>query len=173
MKRLNIFGAFQALAGPGTKEDIIIQVAKQQNIRFNELPTLQKEVDHALDESMRLGFIDRHGAIYKLNMEFPPPPCPNNSPKNTQNMAQVEQVNSRQMHGQGDGNSNISMCCTCNGVEPRNAQDRRRSSVNLEKQLFPDDVTSCSVCGLTSDILQNTEEQDTDKCMWSDMRALL
>ncbi|EDW00676.1 GH20880 [Drosophila grimshawi] len=75
MKPLNIYGAFVSLGGPAIKEEIIIQVAEQQNIRFNELAQLQKEVERGLEASVRLGFVDRQGQIYKLKMKMPAASC--------------------------------------------------------------------------------------------------
>ncbi|KAH8404117.1 hypothetical protein KR215_010083 [Drosophila sulfurigaster] len=193
MKRLDIYSAFVALGGPGTKEDIIIQVAKQQNIRFNDLPQLQKEVDQALEESQRLGFIDRQGTIYKLNMETTPAKCSNSAPnkpattKASQGTATaaVERI-SRQLNGQGDGKRSHSVASTRSGpkspplslcsacvVDPNVKTERRKSSNNLDKILLPKDTSVCSICGLNSDNSGNTEEPDVDKSVWPTMRALI
>lgn len=156
MKRLNIFHAFQTLGVPSTKEDIIIQMAKHQNIRFNELPGLQIEVDHALTESIRLGFVDRHGTLYKLNIELP----------GTEKLKSLKQTDhdlsprpgNVLMNGQGDEKL---AGCTCTTVDPKSGQRRRRSSPQS------DNVSVCTLCGLNSENQAGPEqENDDDNCKW-------
>lgn len=143
MKRLNIYSAFQSLGVPSTKEDIIIQVAKQQNIRFNELPGLQKDVDTALMESIRLGFVDRHGNVYKLNMEIPS----TNAALKLKPLRQAGIESSpRPVIGQGDERP---MGCTCITVDNNKSRQRRRRS------------SLCSLCGLHSEHLTGSD-QDHD-----------
>ncbi|XP_034479541.1 uncharacterized protein LOC117785565 [Drosophila innubila] len=188
MKRLNIYGAFLALAGPGTKEDIIIQVAKQQNIRFNELPQLQKEVDQALEESQRLGFIDRQGAIYKLSMEVPPSKSHNSTTSKTASTKTNKETNvernTRQLNGQGDGkrsqsavstrsshkSTNNTLCSTCSGMDPKSCLERRKNSNNLDKIILAKDASVCSICGLESEKPVSPEEQEA---VWPNMRTVL
>lgn len=146
MKRLDMFTAFQSLAAPSTKEDIIIEVAKQKNIRFNELPVLQKEVDHALDESVRLGFVDYQSNYYKLNVATP-------------RQMTSPMLLSGQMNGQGD-------VCACFPFDPKNGLYRARSSPNVTKQLLPDGISVCSECGLPSEIVSSMDTQE-DKHKWS------
>lgn len=144
MKRLDMFTAFQSLAAPSTKEDIIIEVAKQKNIRFNELPVLQKEVDVALDESVRLGFVDHQSNYYKLNVATP---RKGNSPTPA----------AGQMNGQGDGYP----------YDPRSAQYRSLSSRTVNNQSLPDDISLCSECGLPSETMPVCEQQEEENCKWS------
>lgn len=188
MKRLNIYGAFLALAGPGTKEDIIIQVAKQQNIRFNELPQLQKEVDQALEESQRLGFIDRQGTTYKLSMELPATKSHNKTTTGKTNNQTSADRNSRQLNGQGDGKrsqsaastrscpkspTNNILCSSCSGMDPKITSERRKNSNNLDRILLPKDASVCSICGLENETPVIPEEQEADKCVWPSMRTVL
>lgn len=147
-----MFTAFQSLAAPSTKEDIIIEVAKQKNIRFNELPVLQKEVDIALDESVRLGFVDHQSNYYKLNVA---------TPRKMNSPAPVL----GQMNGQGDGKAE---CCGCYPFDPKTGQFRPQSSHNVNKQLLADDISLCSECGLPSESMPSCEkEQEEEKCKWS------
>lgn len=152
MKRLDMFTAFQSLAAPSTKEDIIIEVAKQKNIRFNELPVLQKEVDLALDESVRLGFVDHQSNYYKLKVATP-------------RMIKDPTLVSGLMNGQGDGKSD---CCVCYPFDPKNGLYRApRSSHNVTKQMLSDEISLCSECGLPSGTLPSMENQEEDNCKWS------
>ncbi|TDG50575.1 hypothetical protein AWZ03_002879 [Drosophila navojoa] len=172
MKRLNICGAFLALSGPGTKEDIIIQVAKQQNIRFNDLPQLQKEVDRALEESLRLGFVDRQGQIYKLNIDGHNKPSAKSSTNNKSMAANASIETSIQAHptaenkaqGQGDTarsrslvdnctriKSRTSSCSACSALDFVSTQDRRKNAHFLDKHLLRKEKSVCSICGLNSE----------------------
>lgn len=178
MKRLNICGAFLALSGPGTKEDIIIQVAKQQNIRFNDLPQLQKEVDRALEESLRLGFVDRQGQIYKLNIDVHGKTNAKNSSNNKLASAsasasaspsieasiQTHPTADSKAQGQGDSTrsrslvdnctrikSRTSSCSACSALDFVSGQDRRKNSHFLDKHLLRKEKSICSICGLNSD----------------------
>ncbi|EDW10301.1 uncharacterized protein LOC6580535 [Drosophila mojavensis] len=174
MKRLNICGAFLALSGPGTKEDIIIQVAKQQNIRFNDLPQLQKEVDRALEESLRLGFVDRQGQIYKLNIDVHNKANAKNSTNNKSTSASASVETTMQTHptpenkaqGQGQGDSTrsrslvdncsriksrTSSCSACSALDFISTQDRRKNTHFLDKHLLRKEKSVCSICGLNSD----------------------
>ncbi|EDW60691.1 uncharacterized protein [Drosophila virilis] len=192
MKRLNIYGAFLSLAGPGTKEDIIIQVAKQQNIRFNDLPQLQKEVDRALEESLRLGFVDRQGPMYKLSTDTPTPSIPNNVPSNklasgkTNNETPTRSPMESKAQGQGDGmrsrslveagsrvKSRTSSCSACSALENTGSPERRKNSHFLDKHLLRKDKSICSICGLNSDKRNNIEGQDVDKASWPDLNPML
>lgn len=182
MKRLNICGAFLALSGPGTKEDIIIQVAKQQNIRFNDLPQLQKEVDRALEESLRLGFVDRQGQIYKLNVDVHGKASPKNATSHKTTAAsagmeaamQTNPILENKTHGQGDTRSRslvdncsriksrTSSCSACSALDYITPQDRRKNTHFLDKHLLRKEKSVCSICGLNSDKrAADGQEQDS------------
>jgi len=193
MKRLNLYSAFVALSGPGTKEDIIIQVAKQKNIRFNELPQLQKEVEQALEDSQRLGFIDRQGSLYNLNVEAPPTKSHNNHSQNKattskeKNQTNVER-NSRQLNGGGGGDGRrsnsavssrssrsspkltpISLCSDCSKIDPKTRSEMGKNLSNLDRLLLSREKSVCSICGLNSDNSVNPEEQEVGKCSWANI----
>lgn len=131
MKRFNICSAFQSLGVPCSKEDIIIQMAKQQNIRFNELPELQKDVDTALTESVRLGFLDRNGNAYKLNAE-------QSSTNATLTPYRISDSKAfpRPVNGQGDERP---MGCICTTVDHSSTVEHQRLN------------SVCSLCGLPSE----------------------
>ncbi|XP_030387276.1 uncharacterized protein LOC115633908 isoform X2 [Scaptodrosophila lebanonensis] len=55
-------------SGPSTQDDIIVEVARQRNVRFNDLPELKELVVEALDECLELGFIQKNRGKYMLTL---------------------------------------------------------------------------------------------------------